>query len=723
MSQFRRKLLESYATNKLVYPGLIAAWSAKGKTNEDADRNVLKDLTGNGHDITLNNFAFSGMSGYGGYNFDMTKMWGADLTPNVKKVYKTYATIKTDNLSSGYIHVGRIQANTGLTNLGVNVRFRIRGLKNNQHIRWFYSNISGYTEEEHYFYENGILEIYVPKEITSSGLIDVSFMADKNDNVDVTIELLPEHPDALVFDGVDDYGVNESLPSLTDYTVISKIYWITSPNTSVYAYGKAKDSVPSSIIFSSYSSIGRDECYLYNFGADNNVKSYVNPIINYHNTKVFNGTPINKGYAVDDNYPFYLGGIWANHPGLCNMAFYSFYLFNRTLPPEEIKSFIRKYIDPEYLLPSEIPTPPPSQQGELKYWLCGEDTPVDNKWIDRIDNRMQWGLGSAIYNQEDKYYEFGGLIGKHALINDTNNIFNCGDKFEIEIDFECLPVPDNVQNKAFLLDIGSVTETIKNFGIAIKENKIITNYKMFGNYTNDKYGIGSTQLNNTTIIKEGRQSIYMGVEKHSDTQNIVYVKDSFGNKVYAPNPHTPINHSNFNIKQYFIGDGITFGYSFNTVKIYNIKVYVKSYKETMNFIIIPLADAAEVFTNDELEAARKSIDGKEVIVHEEILLQKKVERGLMTLPTDGEPVVWTYPVYAYNSKELDTLLDSDKWTSKEEIMTVASDNIIEFIPPMKIEEGNVYREDDITYKCIQTSKLPISNKLKDLVNYYVEIVK
>ncbi len=67
MSQFRRKLLESYATNKLVYPGLIAAWSAKGKTNEDVDRNVLKDLTGNGHDITLNNFAYSGMSGYGGY--------------------------------------------------------------------------------------------------------------------------------------------------------------------------------------------------------------------------------------------------------------------------------------------------------------------------------------------------------------------------------------------------------------------------------------------------------------------------------------------------------------------------------------------------------------------------------------------------------------------------------------------------------------------------------
>ena len=87
----------------------------------------------------------------------------------------------------------------------------------------------------------------------------------------------------------------------------------------------------------------------------------------------------------------------------------------------------------------------------------------------------------------------------------------------------------------------------------------------------------------------------------------------------------------------------------------------------MNYIIIPLADAAEVFTNDELEAARKSIDGKEVLVHEEILLQKKVERGLMTLPTDGEPVVWTYPVYGYNTAEFNNLLDSDKWASKEEL--------------------------------------------------------
>lgn len=37
------------------------------------------------------------------------------------------------------------------------------------------------------------------------------------------------------------------------------------------------------------------------------------------------------------------------------MVFYSAYLFNRT--DQEIKKFIRDNIDPQYLLPSEIPAP------------------------------------------------------------------------------------------------------------------------------------------------------------------------------------------------------------------------------------------------------------------------------------------------------------------------------------------------------------------------------
>lgn len=49
---------------------------------------------------------------------------------------------------------------------------------------------------------------------------------------------------------------------------------------------------------------------------------------------------------------------FVNYSGLRpQMVFYSAYLFNRTLTDQEIKKFIRDNIDPQYLLPSEIPAP------------------------------------------------------------------------------------------------------------------------------------------------------------------------------------------------------------------------------------------------------------------------------------------------------------------------------------------------------------------------------
>lgn len=42
----------------------------------------------------------------------------------------------------------------------------------------------------------------------------------------------------------------------------------------------------------------------------------------------------------------------------------------------------------------------------------------------------------------------------------------------------------------------------------------------------------------------------------------------------------------------------------------------------MKFIVLPLEDAKLIFTEQELETHRKSIDGTEVIVHEETLLEK-----------------------------------------------------------------------------------------------------
>lgn len=52
----------------------------------------------------------------------------------------------------------------------------------------------------------------------------------------------------------------------------------------------------------------------------------------------------------------------------------------------------------------------------------------------------------------------------------------------------------------------------------------------------------------------------------------------------------------------------------------------------------------------------------------------------------------------------------------------SSETVIDFVPPMPLEKGKLYKENGIVYRCVQTSKLSISNKLSDLVGHYVELV-
>ena len=55
-------------TGRKYVPGFVGGWKAYGRSNtEDAStREILPDYSGNGRDIRLYNFAFEGMSGYGG---------------------------------------------------------------------------------------------------------------------------------------------------------------------------------------------------------------------------------------------------------------------------------------------------------------------------------------------------------------------------------------------------------------------------------------------------------------------------------------------------------------------------------------------------------------------------------------------------------------------------------------------------------------------------------
>lgn len=182
-------------------PGMIARWSAKGLTNEDMSTNpVWKDLTGNGHDLQMKNFAWKGMSGVGGYG-DENRLTFYKFT------FDDYVFIA---IKAGVKHM--------------NFTFRVTGLQpgNKLTLAFFGTTNTVYGTWD----KDGIYT--VDADIVEAGKPTYFYNGYGATRGEFTIEILPLYPGALVFDGVDDYGVCENFPILTKekgYTVVALRQW------------------------------------------------------------------------------------------------------------------------------------------------------------------------------------------------------------------------------------------------------------------------------------------------------------------------------------------------------------------------------------------------------------------------------------------------------------------------------------------------------------------
>lgn len=338
------------SSGNITYPGLIAAWSAKGKTNNDEDRAILKDLTGNGHDITLNGFAFNTEgSGYGGYTTNFSK-W----IKGSGGIYNIVNDYKINLLSSSKIKQALLYTGINISTMKIKKqKYKVQGLKENQSI------ILG----------SDTLNITI-LEITTDGEYDIDWTKNENRSpcimcgfvgeCDITIEVVPYYPDALVFDGVDDNGICINIPQFNKvdgYTIIMKRIWLREQNgkDAYLAAKNDKSYTQAAFCFDGEQIKGKYT----NFGdhGNNLGTGYRAPLISWQTSKMMNSKTIGLGNAEDIGNKFHLGRARENYNIFTNFAFYSAYLFDRSLDEQEIKSFIRKYIDPEYLLPSEIPTP------------------------------------------------------------------------------------------------------------------------------------------------------------------------------------------------------------------------------------------------------------------------------------------------------------------------------------------------------------------------------
>lgn len=208
--------------------GIVARYSALGLTNEQmAENPIWKDLTGNGHDLQMKNFAWKGMSGVGGYteNYDSNKWYKVASRIDATWTYKSFnvKSIKDNNFAQLFY-----QSQSSDTEFRVlSCTIKVSGLTDGQGIEY----ISNGTQPTVIMrIENdGIYHLPSFDFGAKNAYYGFKFLK-LQESCNITIEQLPLYPGALVFDGVDDYGTCNNFPILTKekgYTVVALRQWLS----------------------------------------------------------------------------------------------------------------------------------------------------------------------------------------------------------------------------------------------------------------------------------------------------------------------------------------------------------------------------------------------------------------------------------------------------------------------------------------------------------------
>lgn len=183
------------------YIGLTITQLPSGQsvpTNEILKANpYLQDFSGNNRPLKLNNFLFAAMSGVGGCDISSTNILpdraNVTVTDN-RVIHITKKLSTTDNM------VNIVPANSNPTH-----KFKVTGLSDGRQVSLVNRNGGFYT------FDNGEHEVTLTYPEGTTSLYNAIGVTGDIGDMDVTIEFLPKYPNALITDGVDDYGVVENL--------------------------------------------------------------------------------------------------------------------------------------------------------------------------------------------------------------------------------------------------------------------------------------------------------------------------------------------------------------------------------------------------------------------------------------------------------------------------------------------------------------------------------
>lgn len=292
-------------------PSLVDAWFMSGLSNSDKPTQIVGVKK---NKLQLKNFAYALNSGFGKY------------AVNWNGFAKTTANANFTNTDSS-IHITEILVaarkflQTSADETVAACKVKVEGITDDIKLRYV-----SYAEDGtgvYTYLKNGINDLPISyKKFTG-------FAASVVGSCNITITQLPTaYEGALVFDGVDDYGICNNLPILTDYTVICRR--VIENDTNVVA-SKSIVAGNGAFIFE-YANNATYSFSEYTSGLNMNLKDSVS----YQTKNSYNGSVITVGTA-NDTDTLTLGIIREKNSRLLKGAIYYFALYDKSLTPEEVE--------------------------------------------------------------------------------------------------------------------------------------------------------------------------------------------------------------------------------------------------------------------------------------------------------------------------------------------------------------------------------------------------
>lgn len=234
-------------------------------TNEILKANpYLQDFSGNNRPLKLNNFLFAAMSGVGGYEYNYLD----------SALFITYLSGARGNgtITDNTITINNVKVSSGVMETRVNspskkYKVRVTGITSNETLRYVVCGDTSLGESATIIFDikkDGEYELPASTYSATYNMKWQVIAASYPHTCNITIEQIPSYPNALVTDGVDDYGQVQNLQQGI------KVLFMTANPLELYKTWYVQDS------FSIY---GQPNTIAYNYKNTNGV-TYLDGTLN-----------------------------------------------------------------------------------------------------------------------------------------------------------------------------------------------------------------------------------------------------------------------------------------------------------------------------------------------------------------------------------------------------------------------------------------------------------